>query len=118
MVNLPLVREMWIVNAFAHLLTLQVRVAISNRNSATYIVRSTQFNSVYDICNGRPHEIIIRFKSTQLEVIVDGKMDTTSFSGTPVITTNSPLYIGGVPSKFIFVSKLLDISIVKDRVRK
>ncbi|XP_072039253.1 laminin subunit alpha-1-like [Amphiura filiformis] len=73
-----------------------VRVAVGHQTEPAYFVRSSQMSSLYDICNGRSHEITVKYTSSQLQLTVDGKMDTTTLADTPVITSN-PLFIGGVP---------------------
>ncbi len=81
-------------------------MALSHQDQSAYIVHSTQLNSLYDVCDGKPHEIIATLSPQKLELLVDGKLDETEFKGTPVISTNSPLYIGGVRSKLSFMCRV------------
>ena len=87
-------------NVLSNLTNSQVRVAISHGAKSPYIVQSTQMSSLYTICDGMPHEIVVKFMANQLQLVVDGREDVTLFTpGTPLVNARSSLYVGGVPGK-------------------
>ncbi|XP_070542660.1 laminin subunit alpha-like isoform X2 [Ptychodera flava] len=81
----------------------KVRAVVSHGSLSPYIARTQQVTSEYIICNGQSHEIYVSMTTNSLEIRMDSyPSDIIAFeAGAPVVSTNSPLYIGGIPDSEI-----------------
>ncbi|XP_077988585.1 laminin subunit alpha-2-like [Glandiceps talaboti] len=77
----------------------KVRAVVSHGLSSPYIVQTSSLTSEYVICNNQPHMLTVSMTTEGLEISIDEyPPDVFLFnSGIPVVDTNDPVYVGGLP---------------------
>ncbi|XP_071488640.1 laminin subunit alpha-1-like [Diadema antillarum] len=77
-----------------------VRTVVGVGSPTSLILRSSQMDSGYGLCDGQPHTILLSIQPGLIELTVDDTgTESLQISGQSSLSiSNSPLYIGGVPS--------------------